>query len=334
MEDTSLKRRVPQDTHARPGSIRMYSQSAPPWFSTADMDALRFLSGSAVAGVSDISLPGHPPLLLFQGTAFVSGTPPGDTHRETGGEAPVCHGRCGLIKRPVDLTIQNIIHFTTSSLHRQVHCPGQVCSGVFVPTDSRACAVLLWDPSLAPAVRLTWGSYQRALGHQAEWGCPTIHHSEWSKLALFDFLLQVYDRLDRNCCGFKPRREDLCVEKGLHRECADQDSVDLVHIVHRQGDPGRLVFIDNKGYFDRDESNLDFKLLEGIKELPESAIAVLRSRRLREKLLQSLFLDEAYWESQGGRQGIEKLIDVVERRAKVLLTYINAHGIKLAPMGN
>lgn len=65
---------------------------------------------------------------------------------------------------------------------------------------------------------------------------------------------------------------------------------------------------------------------------PASAISVLRSQRLREKLLQSLFLDKIYWESQGGRKGIEKLIDVIERRSKILLTYINAHGAKVLPM--
>ena len=65
---------------------------------------------------------------------------------------------------------------------------------------------------------------------------------------------------------------------------------------------------------------------------PESAVSVLKSQHLRQKLLQSLFLDKVYWESQGGRQGIEKLIDVVEQRAKILLTYINAHGAKVLPM--
>lgn len=69
-----------------------------------------------------------------------------------------------------------------------------------------------------------------------------------------------------------------------------------------------------------------------VSRLPEQAVLVLKSRRLREKLLQSLFLDQTYWESQGGRQGIDKLIDVIERRASVLLTYINAHGIKVITM--
>ncbi|MGH0148467.1 UNVERIFIED_CONTAM: hypothetical protein FKN15_066196 [Acipenser sinensis] len=139
-------------------------------------------------------------------------------------------------------------------------------------------------------------------------------------------------RARRNCCGFKPRKEDTCVERGLYLKCDDQDNIELVHIIQRKLDPRHLVFIDNRGYFDRGEDNLDFKLLKGIKELPESAVSVLKSQRLRERLLQSLFLDKVYWESQGGRQGIEKLIDVIERRAKILLTYINAHGIKVIPM--
>lgn len=75
-----------------------------------------------------------------------------------------------------------------------------------------------------------------------------------------------------------------------------------------------------------------FLMLSFLPRLPEEPLTVLRSRRLREKLLQSLFLDQTYWESQGGRQGIDKLIDVIERRAKVLLTYINAHGIKVVTM--
>lgn len=148
----------------------------------------------------------------------------------------------------------------------------------------------------------------------------------------FDFLLQIYNRLDTNCCGFRPRKEDACVQNGLKPRCDDQNSAALAHIVQRKQNPRHLVFIDNKGFFDRSEDNLNFKLLEGIKEFPESAVSVLKSQHLRQKLLQSLFLDKVYWESQGGRQGIEKLIDVIEQRAKILITYINAHGAKVLPM--
>ena len=106
----------------------------------------------------------------------------------------------------------------------------------------------------------------------------------------------------------------------------------LAHIIQRKNDPRHLVFINNKGFFDRSEDNLNIKLLEGIREFPESAVSVLKSQHLRQKLLQSLFLDQVYWESQGGRQGIEKLIDVIERRARILITYINAHGARVLPM--
>ncbi|XP_077156123.1 Golgi-associated kinase 1B isoform X2 [Paroedura picta] len=211
--------------------------------------------------------------------------------------------------------------------------------------DNQPCPVILWDPSLSQtdnethsSLKLNWGAYKQQLKQKcwqnhkvskAEWGCTDVHYHEWSKMALLDFLLQIYHRLDKNCCGFKPRKEDSCVQKGLHLNCNDQDSIALTHIVQRKEDPRHLVFIDNKGVFDRSEDNLDFKILYGIKEFPESAISVLKSQHLREKLLQSLFLDRIFWESQGGRQGIEKLIDVIERRAKILLTYIDAHGAKV-----
>lgn len=110
------------------------------------------------------------------------------------------------------------------------------------------------------------------------------------------------------------------------------DKLQLSHIVHCRHNPRHLVYINNNAFFDRDEENLDFKLLEGIKELPAVAVSVLRSQRLRQNLLQSLFVDEAFWESQGGRRGIDKLIDVIERRAQILLRYINAHGISIVSM--
>lgn len=77
---------------------------------------------------------------------------------------------------------------------------------------------------------------------------------------------QVYNRLDKHCCGFRPRKEDECVQQGLHLKCDNPSNIDLTHIVQRKHDPRHLVFINNKGYFDRSEDNLDFKLLEGIKE--------------------------------------------------------------------
>ncbi|EPY87966.1 hypothetical protein CB1_000204025 [Camelus ferus] len=161
----------------------------------------------------------------------------------------------------------------------------------FIP-DGRPRPVILWDPSLCPtsnethsSVKLTWGTYQQSLKQKCwqngraprpEWGCTDVHHHEWSKMALFDFLLQIYNRLDAHCCGFRPRKEDACVQSGRMPRCDKQDSVALQHIVQRKQDPRHLVFIDNKGFFDRSEDNLNFKLLEGIKEVAFSALRACR----------------------------------------------------------
>ncbi|KAM5255189.1 Golgi-associated kinase 1B [Ctenodactylus gundi] len=320
-----------QPAGARESNIRIYSESAPAWLSRADIRSMRLLADAEVAGLQ----PGSPhggarQLLLLLGRSV-----------------PRCGpSPCGLLKQPLDMSEVFAFHLDRIlGLNRTL--PTVSRRPEFI-RDGRPCPIILWDPSLAPAsndthssVKLTWGTYQHLLRQKCwlngrtpkpEWGCLEVHHHEWSKMALFDFLLQIYNRLDTNCCGFKPRKEDVCIQNGPRPNCAEQNSAILMHITHRKHDPRHLVFIDNKGFFDRSEDNLNFKLLEGIKEFPESAVSVLKSQHLRQKLLQSLFLDKVYWESQGGRQGIEKLIDVIEQRANILLTYINAHGAKVVPM--
>ncbi|XP_036708780.1 Golgi-associated kinase 1B [Balaenoptera musculus] len=314
-------------------NIRIYSESAPSWLSGDDIGRMRLLADGAVAGLQPAWPGGRARLLLLEGT----GRP----------AAPACGpSPCGLLKQPLDMSEVFAFHLDRIlGLNRTLPCVSRKSEFI---QDGCPCPFILWDSSLSPtsnethsSLKLTWGTYQQLLKQKCwqngrvpkpEWGCTEIHHHEWSKMALFDFLLQIYNRLDTNCCGFRPRKEDACVQSGRRLKCENQDAVALAHIVQRKQDPRHLVFIDNQGFFDRSEDNLNFKLLEGIKEFPESAVSVLKSQHLRQKLLQSLFLDKVYWESQGGRQGIEKLIDVVEQRARILLTYINAHGAKVLPM--
>ncbi|XP_006867980.1 PREDICTED: protein FAM198B [Chrysochloris asiatica] len=317
----------------RESNIRIYSESAPSWLSKEDIYRMRLLADSSVAGLQSITSKSNARLLVLEKSAADS--------------VPHCGSSpCGLLKQPLDMSEVFAFHLDRIlGLNRTL--PSVSRKSEFIQ-DGRPCPIIFWDSSLSPtsnethsSVKLTWGTYQLLLKQKCwqngrvpkpEWGCTEIHHHEWSKMALFDFLLQIYNRLDTNCCGFRPRKEDVCVHNGLKPKCDDQDSVALAHIIQRKYDLRHLVFLDNKGFFDRSEDNLNFKLLEGIKEFPESAVSILKSQRLRQKLLQSLFLDKVYWESQGGRQGIEKLIDVIEQRAKILLTYINAHGAKVLPM--
>uniref|UniRef100_A0A8C7B0N8 Golgi associated kinase 1B n=2 Tax=Mustelinae TaxID=169418 RepID=A0A8C7B0N8_NEOVI len=320
-------------------NIRIYSESAPSWMSKEDILRMRLLADGAVAGLQPVSSKSGAHLLVLEGSSA--------------GSVPRCGpSPCGLLKQPLDMSEVFAFHLDRIlGLNRTL--PSVSRKSEFI--QAAACLSIrlaffifpTWEDMSVPGkcctqhARLTWGTYQQLLKQKCwqngrvpkpEWGCTEIHHYEWSKLALFDFLLQIYNRLDTNCCGFRPRKEDVCVQNGLRPKCDNQDSVALAHVIQRKHDPRHLVFIDNKGFFDRSEDNLNFKLLEGIKEFPESAVSVLKSQHLRQKLLQSLFLDKVYWESQGGRQGIEKLIDVVEQRAKILLTYINAHGARVLPM--
>ncbi|XP_004685414.1 PREDICTED: protein FAM198B [Condylura cristata] len=322
-----------QQPKLKESNIRIYSESAPSWLSKEDIRRMRLLADGAVAGLQPVSSKSQASLLVLEGGAT--------------GTAPDCGlSPCGLLKQPLDMSEVFAFHLDRIlGLNRTL--PSVSRKSEFIQ-DGRPCPVILWDTSLSAtsrethsSVKLTWGAYQQLLKHKCwqngrvpkpEWGCTEIHHHEWSKMALFDFLLQIYNRLDTNCCGFRPRKEDACVQNGLRPKCDKQDSVALAHIIQRKQDSRHLVFIDNKGFFDRSEDNLNFKLLEGINEFPESAVSILKSQHLRQKLLQSLFLDKVYWESQGGRQGIDKLIDVIEQRAKILLTYINAHGAKVLPM--
>ncbi|MED6281870.1 hypothetical protein CHARACLAT_026269 [Characodon lateralis] len=78
--------------------------------------------------------------------------------------------------------------------------------------------------------------------------------------------LQIHNRLDPSCCGFRPGQEIVCAEPGHHATCKDQENLQLANIVHRKHDLRHLVFTNNKVFFDRNEDNLDFRLLEGIKE--------------------------------------------------------------------
>ncbi|XP_069600231.1 Golgi-associated kinase 1B [Ranitomeya imitator] len=319
-------------------NIRIYSDRAPPWFSDEDIRAMRFLADSRIQRITQ--LPSNQAFLMYENPSWKKPAP----------STPFsgCQGICGLVRRPLDMSEVFAFHLDRIlGLNRTLP---SVSRKFEFAQDFLPCPVILWDSLLSPtdnitqsSIRLKWGSYQRILTHKcwlngkvpkADVGCPEVHHHEWSKMALFDFLLQVYSRLDKHCCGFRPRKEDECVQQGLYLKCDNPSNIDLTHIVQRKHDPRNLVFVKNNGYFDRSEDNLDFKLLEGIKEFPESAVSVLKSHRLREKLLQSFFLDRIFWESQNGRQGIEKLIDVIERRAKILLTYINAHGIKVIPMND
>lgn len=44
-------------------------------------------------------------------------------------------------------------------------------------------------------------------------------------------------------------------------------------------------------------------------------------------MLESLRLDQELWESQGGTEGLRPLLRTIDRRARILLRYIQEHNL-------
>ncbi|XP_067407930.1 Golgi-associated kinase 1B isoform X2 [Emydura macquarii macquarii] len=201
-------------------NIRIYSERSPSWLSKDDILSMRWLADSRIGSIREAPSQ-HGVLLVFESSPSATG-------------AACSQGYCGLLKRPLDM-IEVFAFHLDRILGLNKTLPSVSRKSEFIQ-DGLPCPVVLWDSSLAltnnwthSSVRLNWGAYQQLLKQKCwqngkvpkpEWGCTEIHHYEWSKMALFDFLLQVYNRLDRNCCGFKPRKEDSCVQKGLKLKCS------------------------------------------------------------------------------------------------------------------
>eukprot|EP00066_Takifugu_rubripes_P003390 XP_003965929.2 PREDICTED: protein FAM198A [Takifugu rubripes] len=330
-----------------------------PWLSEDDVQKMVFLAGGEV--VSKAKLPAHGQVLqvalapnpqLMRAGDGVAGNSSQDEreHRRPESHDERCQrGFCSLVKRTDDwfevfafhldrvLGLNRSLPAVLRTFQSQI-LPYRYISGVPRP-------VVWWDPDIQHlanrdndqnSVPLSWVQYQELLQIRCGidvglWSAPCvgIHHSEWGRLGLFDFLLQVNDRLDRYCCGFSPDPTELCVENMLRTRCGNTKDLLLVHILVRRADPSRLVFIDNSGRPHQSIDNLNFRLVEGINEFPERAVSVLQSGCLESLLLHSLYTDREFWESQGGAEGLRPLIRSVERRGKILLQHIRDKDLQL-----
>ncbi|KAL4616926.1 protein FAM198A-like [Arapaima gigas] len=336
-------RKVNEDTFSHKGnqSLRSRAKSLP-WFSAEDIQRMELLTGGMV--VSKSRIPAHGQVLQVGLEKGSQAVPPRD-HKDH------CQlGLCGLIKRPADWFEVFAYHLDrVLGLNRSLPAVSRRFHSDLLPykyTSGAVRPVVWWDPDIQHltdidndqnSFPLTWLQYQALLkakynSNETSAGsslCISVHHSEWGRLALFDFLLQVNDRLDRNCCGFKPDPSESCVDNLLYAKCGNTKDLLLVHILVRKADPSRLVFIDNAGRPYQSHDNLNFLLVEGIDEFPERAVAVLKSGCLETMLLHSLFTDKTFWESRGGLHGLRPLIHTVEKRGKILLHHIEVRKLKL-----
>ncbi|XP_047627218.1 Golgi-associated kinase 1A isoform X2 [Phacochoerus africanus] len=311
----------------------------PPWLTEHDVRTLQLLAQGEVVGKARV--PGHGQVLQvgFSAKGVLQNISPGLSQ--------LCsQGLCGLIKRPGDLSEVLSFHVDrVLGLCRSLPAVARRFYNPLLPyryTDGGARPVIWWAPDVQHlgdpdndqnSLALGWLQYQallaRGCSQPDQDPCLDIHHAEWARLALFDFLLQVHDRLDRYCCGFEPEPSDPCVEERLREKCRNPRELRLVHILVRSSDPSHLVFIDNAGNLQHPEHKLNFRLLEGISGFPESVVKVLASGCLQNMLLKSLQMDPVFWESQGGQQGLQQVLQTLERRGQILLGHIRTHNLTL-----
>ncbi|KAM9302498.1 Golgi-associated kinase 1A [Morus bassanus] len=311
------------------------------WLSDDDLQKMQLLAGGWV--VSKTRVPAHGQVLRVGLRAM------GDTEGDAlpaDPEGDCQDGRCGLIKRPGDLYEVLAFHLDrVLGLNRSLPAVARRFTSHLLPysyTNGSLRPIIWWVPDLQHledanndqnSCALGWLQYQEMLqprGPTLATGdapCSSIPRGEWSRLALFDFLLQVHDRLDRYCCGFQPDPSEPCVEERLHEKCRNPAELVLVHILVRRSAPSRLVFIDNAGRPHHPEEKLNFRLLQGIDSFPAAAVATLQSGRLQSLLLESLRMDRELWESQGGAEGLRPLLRTIDRRARVLLRYIQERNL-------
>ncbi|NXR21417.1 F198A protein, partial [Cinclus mexicanus] len=320
---------------------RGMERDSAPWLSADDLQKMWLLSRGQV--VSKTRVPAHGQIMRVGLRAVEDAK--GDVSAASP-EGDCQDGRCGLIKRPGDLYEVLAFHLDrVLGLNRSLPAVARRFSSRLLPysyTNGALRPIIWWAPDLQHledanndqnSCALGWLQYQEMLQpHRpmlvaGDAPCSSIPHSEWSRLALFDFLLQVHDRLDRYCCGFQPDPSEPCVEEMLHEKCRNPAELVLVHILVRRSAPSRLVFIDNAGRPQHPEEKLNFRLLQGIDRFPAAAVATLQSGRLQSLLLQSLRLDRELWESQGGAEGLRPLLWTIDRRAQILLRHIQEHNL-------
>lgn len=331
----------PESDHRR---IRISPDLRPlPWLSDDDIQKMELLAGGEV--VSKARVPAHGQVLqvaLDPPTEHQTKSPdPGPGLVRTHSDR--CHrGRCSLVKRTDDWFEVFAFHLDrVLGLNRSLPAVLRTFHSEILPyryTSGTPRPVVWWDPDIQHlddsdndqnSVPLGFVQYQKLLkvgcGRDADLSsapCVGVHHSEWGRLALFDFLLQVNDRLDRYCCGFRPDPSEPCVENLLNTKCGNTKDLLLVHILVRKADPSRLVFIDNAGRPEQPADNLNFRLVEGIEEFPQKAVSVLQSGCLESLLLRSLYADREFWDAVGGAGGLRPFIRTVEQRGKILLRHI------------
>lgn len=66
-----------------------------------------------------------------------------------------------------------------------------------------------------------------------------------------------------------------------------------------------------------------FCILYSLSRISSENMELLQAGRIRQRLLQSIFLDRIFWAEAGGRHGIEIILDIIDGRVKELFEWLS-----------
>ncbi|KAL0599708.1 Golgi-associated kinase 1A [Plecturocebus cupreus] len=177
-------------------------EQVPPWLTDHDVQMLQLLAQGEVVGKARVPAHGQVLQVGFSAEGALQDMSPPRLSQ-------LCsQGLCGLIKRPGDLPEVLSFHVDrVLGLHRSLPAVARRFHSSLLPyryTDGGARPVIWWAPDVQHlgdpdedqnSLALGWLQYQALLAHGCSWPgqapCLGVHHTEWARLALFDFLLQV-----------------------------------------------------------------------------------------------------------------------------------------------
>ncbi|XP_077990007.1 Golgi-associated kinase 1A-like [Glandiceps talaboti] len=326
------------------------NHSIPPWFSEKDVLRLEMMSQNKVLGLKQIPYRVKISRVVYD-TGIQYTLPINTTKIE-------CREECAVVKTLKDTYEIFAFHLDrVLGINRSLPMVARTKFPKFPENpnitlhDGLMRPVVWFEPNIVHeglyqgdqnSFDITWPGYLRILkarcfDQQNTNRDPTIcvvpiRLIEWARMAILDFLIQNYDRVDRNCCGYHNKSEgESCFTQKFNLECDDDpEKLMLVHIMASYTDKSRLVLIDNAGNPGRSLENLNYKLLAGFEELPEHSIAVIKSGLLQSMLQRSLYADKLYWDAIGLTK-MNDMIKTVEQRSLKLLDFMKEQNINTVP---
>lgn len=153
--------------------------------------------------------------------------------------------------------------------------------------------------------------------------CAKNVEDERARMAAFLFLLQIKERQLQECFKYPANRSHAPKHQdaNAHLSCRNTFWGSGMRLT------GQTWCLPPIGIDVNTTDSFNYTMLESIERFPSDLIDVMRNSKLRQHLLQSLFVDRIYWEAQGSRKGIETILQVIDKRTKALYKWVKTKGL-------